>query len=511
MMKMTGGELLVEALRGLGVRFVFSIIGGQMCSVYDALGRCPDMELVTIRNEVSAPIMAAGAAAVTGVPAVSMCTVGAGVVYEVSGLLAAWYQYLPVISIAPQVQSWKMKPHQENLQGLNQDGIFEPITKWNAIVYHWDRIPSLVARAMREALANAPGPVHLDAPVDVLFQTKKVDPAKLRALLPPAAHTRYCGSLPGPADQVGPAAAALARAERPIVIVGQGFGRPGRWPELRAQLNTLGAPVLLSDASSGALDGRDECHAGAAGLLLNSPAGLDALREADGMLVLGLDDQVLELLAALGPDAPPLIQVEIDPSAVVTGRPGHLGVNADPVSFLQAVPPADWSIWRDRLKQAAGAVAKQTMEAMPELSSALMGVRAGLQGGEVIVVDGERTVRAAYAALLDARHGGLFLMDSRLAGAGLPFALGAKIAAPERRVIVIADRDSLLRHVRELQTASARKLALELVCVDPGNGTALTRTEAILGGLGAETARIARGQAPSPAPSDRPRAWLYVN
>jgi acetolactate synthase I/II/III large subunit len=512
MTKMTGGQLLVETLRGHGVRQVFSIIGGQMCSVYDALSEAPEIELVTVRNEAAAPMMAAGACAVTGTPAVSMCTVGAGVVYEVAGLLAAWYGYLPVISIAPQVQSWKMKPHQENLQGLNQDGIFEPITKWNATIYHWERIPSLVDRALREALANAPGPVHLDIPVDVLFKTGKIDAANRGRIMPPAANTRYGGALPGPEDQVAPAAAALTASSRPLALIGQGMGRPGRHPRLTDYLNRMAIPALASDASSGIMDGNDPSHVGAIGLFLDSESGLNALREADRLLVIGLDDQVLELIGALGPQCPPIIQVEVDPSALLTGRRGHLGVNADPVSLLAvcgAGPGAERKAWLDRVQQAGEDIAAQVRERLPGLAAILTSIRAGLTGDEVLVVDGADTVRAAHALLRRARYRSLLIMNTRdLAGAGLPFAIGAKIALPGSPVILVADQDSLMRHLQEFQTATARGLGLDIVWVDPGAGPAFTRTSAILAGLGCEVARLEPGQSLSPPASRRPRAWL---
>jgi acetolactate synthase-1/2/3 large subunit len=165
-----GGEILVQALARQGVKKVFSIIGGQMGTMYDAIGRHPDMEVITPRSEASAALMACGYTASTGTPCVSMATVGAGVVYETAGLIMAWLDYLPVLSIAPQVQSYKMKPHQENLQACDQDLLFAPFTKFNAIGYHAKRLPQLVDRALREALAGIPGPVHLDVPVDILFE-----------------------------------------------------------------------------------------------------------------------------------------------------------------------------------------------------------------------------------------------------------------------------------------------------------------------------------------------------
>ena len=407
MSKVTGGELVVMTLADHGVRNVFSIIGGQMCSIYDSLSHHPEMKLVTVRNEAAAPMMAAGCAAVTGVPSVSMCTVGAGVVYEVAGLMAAWYSYLPVISIAPQVQSWKMKPHQENLQGCNQDEIFAPITKWNAIAYHWDRIPVMVHRALREAQANAPGPTHLDIPVDVLFQLKKFDGNKKSKIMPPAATTRFIGALPGPVEQVKRAGEAIAASRRPLVVIGQGMGRPGRYPDLKARLNGLNLPTLLGDCSSGIMDGRDASYAGALGLFAGSPRGLELIREADLLLIIGLDPEIQDLLRALGKDLPPAVQVEVDPSALLTDRQKFVGVNADPISFLTAVgkmegvPAAVGAEWLDRAQKAGDDLASEFFGREPRLAALLAGITTSFGDDDIVVVDGAGPVHEAQAL---ARH-----------------------------------------------------------------------------------------------------------
>jgi len=480
MAKLTGGELLVDALRGSGVKHVFSIIGGQMCSVYDALSHRPEMNLVTLRNEAAAPMMAAGCTAVTGVPSVSMATVGAGVVYELAGLMAAWYAYLPVISIAPQVQSWKMNPHQENLQGLNQHGIFEPVTKWNAIIYHWERIPSLTQRAIREALANAPGPVHLDVPVDVLFKTGKVDGGK--SLIPPAGNTRFSGALPGPERDVREGCEAVSRSQRPLVLVGQGMGRPGRYPGLRDMLNELGAPVLLGDTCSGVMDGRDESYVSALGLFQCPQNRGQAMAEADLLLVIGLDDQVKHALDSMGADQQTVVQVEVDPSALFAGRKDHLGVNADPVSFLSALTEAvqgnggRWKAWLKDVQQAGASFSKDQAELMPRHASIFKGIASSLSEDDVIVVDGEDTVR--------------------------------RIGAPDKNVILVTDKDSMLRQVQELQTAVGFGIAFSIVCVDPGEGESLSRTEAILQGLGCETAMLEPGKSPDIKQSSRPQAFI---
>jgi len=514
--KITGGELLVETLRNQGVLNVFSIIGGQMCSIYDALSRRPDMKLVTVRNEAAAPMMAAGCTAITGIPSVSMCTVGAGVVYEVAGLMAAWYHYLPVISIAPQVQSWKMKPHQENLQGCNQDEIFYPITKWNAIVYHWERIPSLVNRALREAQANSPGPAHLDIPVDILFQTKKFNDHVKSNILPPAANTRVTGALPGVKEDVEKAREAIHNSGKIIVLVGQGMGRPGHYPKIRDHLKNLRCPVLTSDSSSGIMNGGDGSYAEALGLFSSSEKGIELIKESDLLLIIGIDDQIHDLFAKLGNDLPSMIQVEIDPSALLVTRPNLFSVNADPVSFLSTIEQSAEKVdrlrkeWLLKVKGTGDKLAEEFGENSPQTRDLFKGIAAGLTEDDVLVVDGAGTVEAAYAFLRHAKYRNLFIMNTReMSGTGLPFAMGAQIGMPRERVTLMTDKDSLCRRLQELQTACGLGMNLTIVCIDPGTQNALARTEAILDGLGCEISHLKVGESPQHAKSGRPMACLF--
>lgn len=511
MAKLTGGELLVDTLVGHGVDYIFSIIGGQMCSVYEAARIHPKMKLVTLRNEAAVPIMAGGYTAASGVPAVSMCTVGAGVVYEVAGLMDAWFSYLPVISIAPQVQSWKMKPHQENLQGCNQDEIFEPITKWNAIVYHWERIPQLVNRALREARANAPGPVHLDLPVDVLFKTGKVTPKNKNTLMPDARSTHFSGALPGPAEQVEAGVKALAAAKKPIAIIGQAMGTPHRYSQLRNLINDSGIPTLSSLTCSSAMDGSDSGYCGALALYESGESGRAILNQADLLLVIGIDPEIMDTLEALEGFSGTVVQVEVDPSAVLTSLASHLGVNADPISFLKNLEGRANSLkeWLEKVKKTGDDIARKEKIQMPELAPLIEGIAGDVSADEIIIIDGKDPARAANAFLRGVSCRSLFIMNNRdMAGPGLPFAIGARLAVTDGPVTLITDLDSLYRHPQELQTAVGLGIDLRIVVADPGEGVRLTRTEAVLRGLGCEVNALEPGQGLDGKKRPRPSAWL---
>ena len=518
-----GGELLVDCLVRQGVKHVFSIIGGQMATIYDAIGSTPDIQVVTPRCETSAALMACGYTASSGRPCVSMATVGAGVVYEVPGLSKAWFDYIPVISIAPQVQSYRVKPHQESLQACNQDELFFPITKWNTIVFHWGRIPQMVDRAFREAVTGIPGPTHLDVPVDVLFKRRILTERKERRILVDPGRTRYDGPVSGDSREIHSAVEAVGRAQKPLVVVGQGIGRAGRYRGIAGILEELGMPVVTTTVSSGIMSGKHMCYAGDAAMLTGAASGLYMLKAADLVILVGIDRYSKELLPLLdGEGSKSVVQVEVDPRAFLTGRTDHYAVHADPRSALAAIRDglADegkvggYETWRDESvavgKEAAEAnagdvvVVDQIVRLLGETST----------DRDIIVADGEYSTLAAACLLTKATYKDLFIMDGRdITGAGLPFALGASMANPGERVILVSDKNALFCHIRELQPAVCEGVGITILCIDDAPGEAnVADTASVLAGLGCDvTAFDSEGEGADfrACKSDVPSALLF--
>jgi len=483
----SGGELVVDCLRKQGVRKIFSIIGGQMGSIYDAVGRRDDIDIFVPRCETAVPLMACGYAATTGEPVVAMTTVGAGVVYEVAGLTHAWLNYLPVISIAPQVQSWKMKPPQENLQACNQDEIFAPVTKWNAIVYHWRRIPQMVIRGFREAYTGVPGPVHLDVPVDVLFRRgpwsdKKFDEVPVVDREPVIA---------GIAGQMDEAAEVLKKAKRPLVLVGQGMGRSGRYRGVRGLWNQTGWPVVTTRFSSGVLCGRDRVYAGAASLFAESDEGLALLKEADVLVVVGADPETRAIMDRCGWLSRPVIQVETESSAMFPDV--RHPVHADPISAFSAflasgIETTQGEAWLAAVRKKAFEMGRGRWPADQGMGRVLAGLGEKTDASDILVADGAGLPDAAVSLLRGAEYRDLFCMDERdMAGVGLPFAVGAALGNPDARVTLICDKESLFAHVRELAPAKLAGAALRIIVADD-NDTAVNcaETASVLEGFGCE-------------------------
>lgn len=456
-----GGDLLVRRLFEHGVTTFFSIIGGQMGTIYDALTRFPKIDVITPRSETGAALMACGYAASKGTPAVTMSTVGAGVVYELPGIALAWMHYLPVISISPQVQSWKIKPHQESLQACNQDELYSPFTKWNTIVYHWARIPDMVDRGFREALCPAPGPVHIDIPVDILFSRKLLTERTEKRLFPKVEHTRYMHRIPCDRKALSRAVSCLRSAKQPVILMGGGMGRQGRHPEIRDRLSGLNIPVVTSGASTGSLNRKSPSYAGRLETLMEKSPSI--LQDADILLVMGMDREILEAVSILrkrGKEKEPaLIQMETTPLAFYPAEDAiHLLCN--PSTGLFGLFPS--------VKEQKNHTDAAPHREKDDSFSHLEGVLANLSTDADIIVQDFFPDDPEIKTLVErCRAKDAFLLpEKHLAGAGLPFAIGASIASPGARVFLVTETKNLMHHIREVWTMVTKGVNLVILCAD---------------------------------------------
>ncbi|MEM4668264.1 MAG: thiamine pyrophosphate-binding protein, partial [Nitrososphaerota archaeon] len=159
MSRITGGEVLKRCLIQENVKYVFGVPGDQLYPFLDAVYRDERIEFITMRHEAAAAHAADAWSRLTGKPGVCIATVGPGAANLVSGVYPAYADSIPMIVITAQNQSWQSYPDRGSQQALDQLTLFKAVTKWNAIVSHWKRIPELVKWAFRIALSGRPGPV----------------------------------------------------------------------------------------------------------------------------------------------------------------------------------------------------------------------------------------------------------------------------------------------------------------------------------------------------------------
>ena len=472
-----GADLIVKSLARENISHVFTLPGGQMNPIHFAVDEEPGMTLVIPRHEGAGALMAAGFSLASGKPACVMTTVGAGIAYEIGALYFAWKERLPLISIAPQVQSYKMKPIQENLQACDQDEIFKPVTKFTAILYHRDRIPSLVQRAFKTALAPEPGPVHLDAPVDVIFGFKRVSARKMEKLFP-VADFRFKGQIYPDARSLSDAAGLLSGCRRPLVLVGRNVERARAGDALAGFLQATGAPVITSAPAFAAVAAGYTMDLGTCWLWDNAE-NRALLAEADLILLIEADEETARLTSALNTLNPDIkiIQTAEQAAALgsivrvasgLTGSPGIILEQLRRYSAENATQngmDADWqkallsviALHKNRLRERL-TIPEDRLFAMIHTIDR---INTALTPDDMVICEGATVTRVAMAHL---HHPGLhncvLLNDADVAGAGYPLALGARLAKPGARVFLISETEMLKRHHREFQTQSRYKLGI---------------------------------------------------
>ena len=466
MAKLLGADVLVECLIQEEVQYIFGIPGAQPTTILDAIarfGRQRGIDFIMTRHEQAAAHMADAYARLTRKPGVCLGTVGPGAVDLVPGVYEAYVNSVPMLVLTAQNQTWRSYPDHGSIQGCNQIDLFKPITKWNALVTHWKRIPELVQEAFRLALSGRLGPVHLDLPVDVLFEEGEAAEVNI---LPPA---RYRPTAPqqGDPELVAQAAQMLAHARRPFIHVGGGSHFSGASADILALAEFLGCPLSTSASARGTIPEDHPLYLIAMGF-----GALKARNEADLVLALGSRLGAYDFWGRAPvwgkPGEQRLIQVDTAPEslgenrevdlailgdvgAVVRGLRGQLAAIAEerPEHSQMAEYRAVQDQWLDRFRDPARS------DAVPVHPLRMVAdVRNFFPRNAIAVIDGGNTaIWAHYLTRIYEPGGLLWHGDSGMGGGGLPKAIAAALVHPDRPVFAILGDGFFAMNMQELETA----------------------------------------------------------
>lgn len=444
-----GGQLLVESLVALGARKGFGVPGESYLAVLDALhdtrGR---LDFVMCRNEGGAGFMAAAWGKLTGAPGLCFVTRGPGVTNASIGIHTAMQDSAPMIVFVGQIGT-DMRGR-EAFQEVDYRAVFGTMAKWAVEIDQVDRIPEILSRAWITALTGRPGPVVVALPEDML--TSLTDAAPLTG---PA---RIAEPAPD-AAALEDALALLARAERPAILLGGcNWTAQGR-ADLQAFAEASDIPVVAALRYQDMFDNHSPCYAGDLGLGL-APGVRRTMAEAD--VVLAINTRFGEIST----EGYTLFQVPVARQKIIhvhasTFEIGkiyipEIGIPAGPNAFAAALRPVrgPWSDWRKQARAAWEA----TFTLPPQPSPVDMGlVTAHLR--EVLPEDAILTNGAGnftvwpnkfYAFGPKAR---LLAPQSGAMGYGLPAAVAAKVARPDRMVVCFAGDGDFQMNCQELGTA----------------------------------------------------------
>jgi acetolactate synthase-1/2/3 large subunit len=431
-----GGQVLARALVAEGVDTVFTLTGGHISALYDGC-RGTDVRIVDFRHEQAAAHAADAYARLTHRPGVAAVTAGPGVTDAITAVTNAWYADSPMLLLGGR------NPLALEGMGALQDAphveLLRPVTKWATTALETRRLPELVGDALRAALAPRSGPVYLDLPMDVLMSHVAESALVGR---PGQRATHAAGPDP---DAVARAAALVARAERPVALVGSGahWGRASE--ELDRLVRLVGMPVYVNGMGRGILPSD---HPNLLGLTRRS-----ALAEADLVLALGIDFDFRVGFGrppTLGEDVP-VVHVDPEPGRLARNRPVALGVTSDVRLFLAAlaelagvVGRSAPSPWLERL--AAEEVVRLAEREAIAASDAVpvhplrfaREVARWVDRDTVVIGDGGDIVAHTAGSVRVDRPG--HWMDPGpfgCLGVGAPFAMAARVVHPDRRVLVV--------------------------------------------------------------------------
>jgi len=469
MSRINGGEMLVRALEREGVHEVFTLHGGHLDAIFGAC-REHDLRVIDTRHEQAAAHMADGWARTTGRPGVAMVTAGPGVTDAVTGVANAYLDAIPMILIGG--RSPLLDDETLPLQGgIDQVALMRPITKWARSVTHTERIPEYVAMAFRNAVSGRPGPVFLELPIDVLFA--RVEEEKV------AFPENY--RVKSPAGPSRPALAQalqwLSEAERPAILAGGGVWFAQAAAELREFAELTHTPVLANAKARGAISEDHPLCFGAFGAIHPAAHARRGNKSADLVFLLGT-----RIGLATGgrnsliPTDARVIQVDIEPEEIGRGRSIELGIVADCGEFLRQAIAASRNMkfggheaWIEQLAtMRAGQRGKwdEAMKSESPIHPARMAreVVQALEPDAIIAADGGETA-AWIANAFKAYQPGSFLSHGYLGclGIGIPFALSAKVAHPDRQVVCVIGDGSVGLNFAEFDTAVRHNLPITVV------------------------------------------------
>ncbi len=468
MTQVDGGELFVRVLRSAGIDTVFTLHGGHLDAILQAAA-ADGMRLVDMRHEQAAGHAADGWARTTGQVGVAIVTAGPGFTDCVTAIANAYLDCVPTLFVAgaAPLREAETLPLQG---GIDQVAMVAPITKWALQVTHTERIPDLTAQALRVASSGRPGPVFLELPIDVLFS--RVDEGAVRMptrIAPDAAPAP-------PARSVEQVVDLLREAERPAILAGGGVWFSGGGAELLALARRTRTPVFSNAKAHGLVPGADPlCGRGFANLAIAAAVGA----EADLVLVLGAR---LGLFtggrgARLIPTGARLVQIDIAAEEIGRNREPDLAIVADCREALAALDEvAAGHAWPERSEwlraiqgvreghRASFAAALEQDKPPIHPYRLASEVAAALPEGTIVTADGGET--ASWMDMV-ARvpAGGSWMSHGYLGclGTGMPFAIAAKVAHPDRPVLCIVGDGSVGLNFSEFDTMVRHQLPIVTV------------------------------------------------
>lgn len=473
---LSGGEIVVRALKDAGVKYLWGYPGGAALHIYDALFQQSDVQHILVRHEQAATHAADGHARSTGEVGAVLVTSGPGATNAITGIATAYMDSIPMVVISGQVPREKIGD--DAFQETDMVGISRPIVKHSFLVKDATEIAATIAKAFFIAGSGRPGPVVVDIPKDVTAPNHRVPyeyPEKIKI-------RSYQPTVKGHAGQIKRAIKTLLGAKRPVIYSGGGVVLGDASSQLIELARSLNAPVTNTLMGLGAYPGTDDQFIGMLGMHGTFEANT-AMHHADVILAVGarFDDRVTNTTDKFCPSAK-IIHIDIDPTSISKTIAADIPIVGPCDRVLQELIDqldsseasqdeaaiAEWWVqineWRDRhgiYTKPRHDVSEGNIIKPQDVIRSLFNVT----GGDAFVTSdvGQHQMFAAQYYLFNKprrwiNSGGLGTM-----GFGLPAAMGVQLANPGADVACVTGEGSIQMCIQELSTCTQYGLPVKII------------------------------------------------
>ena len=475
-MKTRGAHIIWQVLVEQGVNTVFGYPGGAILPAYDALLDHP-IRHVLVRHEQGATHMADGYARASGKPGVALATSGPGATNLVTGIANAMMDSIPIVCITGQVAESLMGS--DAFQETDITGITLTITKHNFLVTKAADIAPTLRRAFQIATSGRPGPVLVDITKNAQQEEAEYEAAprlegdgfSRRA----EAATAQAAALQTSLEKANEL---LAQATRPVILAGHGIFKSGAENEVCAFAELTHMPLAMTLLGIGSLPAHHPLNLGMMGMHGEHWVN-EAIQEADLLLAFGMrfDDRVTGKLALYAPHAKK-IHIDIDPSELHKNVRADVAIAGDLKTVLQAWLPAvkgdRHDAWMSRIGELAGGPTVRDITELPDTGKlcaahVIHDIWKATAGRAIIVTDvGQHQMWAAQYYKVE--EPGTFITSGGLGtmGFGVPAAIGAKLARPDREVWAIVGDGGFQMTQAELQTMVQENVKVNIAIINNG-------------------------------------------
>ncbi|MDD2361646.1 MAG: biosynthetic-type acetolactate synthase large subunit [Oscillospiraceae bacterium] len=458
----TGAFAMVKCLEKEGVRVAFGYPGAAICPFYDALIDS-NIHHVLVRTEQNAAHAASGYARISGGVGVCITTSGPGATNLLTGIASAYMDSIPLVVITGQVRSDLLG--RDVFQEVDITGAAEPFTKHSYLVKKAENLPRIFKEAFHIAATGRPGPVLIDVPIDVQKASiSEFDYGK------PVDIIGYKPSVQGHSLQIKKAIQAIHSSKQPVLCAGGGVFSANACNQLKEFIEKCNIPVICTMMGIGVLPTEHPLNMGMLGSH-GCVAANKAIRDADLVILAGarVGDRAVASPGQVASRAK-VIHIDIDPAEIGKNMPAHIPIVGDLKKVLdEFIKSCEWKApdeWVDRVtdrKQRYSRVEIPPVEGYVEPKSFMRTLSLKMNKDAIICADvGQNQIWSANYCAID---NGRFLTSGGLGtmGYSIPCAVGAKIAAPERRVCAVCGDGSFQMSMMELATIRQENIGVKII------------------------------------------------